>query len=88
MSTYDEAFLELILAAKDGCGDETKVMVDKDGAEPLIHVTIQDQTILTGLDEDHEPDGGYDDTARGVYTVEEARTLHEALGLAIERALA
>lgn len=88
MTTYDQAFLELILATKDGCGDETKVMVEKEGTEPLIHLTIQDQTLLLGLDEDHEPDGGYGDTARGVYTVEQARTLHEALGLAIERALA
>lgn len=80
MSTYDEAFLELILSARDGDGDETKVMVDKDGCEPLVHVTIQDQTLLDADEYDH--------TARGVYTIEEARTLHEALGLAIERALA
>lgn len=77
---YDDRFGEVIGSLTDATHDATTVVVH-DGE---VHVTIMDQTMADGMDEDHEPDGGWPDTARGVYTIEQARELRGLLAKAIE----
>jgi hypothetical protein len=84
--TYDEAFLTRVGEVVDLCHDRTQVLLDVDDRQAPIHLLVTDQTMLNGLDEDHEPDGGYPDTARAVYSIDEAQALIGLLGEAIERA--
>lgn len=81
--SYDDEFGTTIGTIIDAHHDTTSVIVH----DTEVHLLVGDQTLSDGLDDDHEPDGGWPDTARGVYTIAEAEQLRDHLTMAIGYAL-